>query len=249
MSNPAPALLDFSTLTFDCYGTLIDWETGIEQALRQTMPGAPGDVELLLETFGRCEAEEEATSPTALYPEILARVHARLATAWGVESTPEQAAAFGASVGDWPAFEDSPAALQVLKRHFTLVILSNVDRESFARSQARLGVEFDHVFTAQDIGSYKPNPRNFHYAIERLAEGGVEQGRILHTAQSLYHDHMPASALGFKTCWIDRRHGREGTGATKAAPHAVDVDFRFEGLADFAAAVEAEAEARRTSAG
>ncbi|MEM8997058.1 MAG: haloacid dehalogenase, partial [Acidobacteriota bacterium] len=121
-----------------------------------------------------------------------------------------------------------------------LVILSNVDRASFARSQSKLGVELDHVFTAQDIGSYKPDPRNFHYALGRLAAVGVAKDDILHTAQSLFHDHAPASALGLSTCWIDRRHGKAGAGATRAA-EGVDVDFRFESLADFAAAVEAEA--------
>ncbi|MEO1087317.1 MAG: haloacid dehalogenase type II [Acidobacteriota bacterium] len=235
-----PSLLDFTTLTFDCYGTLIDWETGLEAALRETLPGAPADVDELLETFGRLEADEEASSPTAPYPEILARVHARLASTWGLATTPEQAAAFGGSVGEWPAFDDTAAALGILERHYTLVILSNVDRASFAHSQSKLGVEFDHVFTAQDIGSYKPDPRNFHYAVGRLAASGVKKSDILHTAQSLFHDHIPASALGFSTCWIDRRHGKSGSGATKATEE-VAVDYRFNSLADFAAAVEAEA--------
>ncbi|MEM8996587.1 MAG: haloacid dehalogenase, partial [Acidobacteriota bacterium] len=98
-----PSLLDFTTLTFDCYGTLIDWETGLEAALRETLPGAPTDVDELLETFGRFESDEEASSPTSPYPEILARVHGRLAAEWGLETAPGRAAAFGGSVGEWPA--------------------------------------------------------------------------------------------------------------------------------------------------
>lgn len=242
------SLLDFDTLTFDCYGTLIDWEKGLLEAVRRHLPGAPGDEDVVLETFGRFESEEEKATPDLVYPEILARVHGRLAGEWGLEGTADQAQAFGASVPQWPAFDDSPGALAILKRHFRLVILSNVDRESFAASNRRLGVEFDHIFTAQDIGSYKPDPRNFDYALQYLAEAGVAKEKILHTAQSLFHDHAPASRIGLATCWIDRRHAKDGWGATKA-PGAdfntqVDVDYRFESLAAMADAVEAEAASR-----
>ena len=242
------SLLDFNTLTFDCYGTLIDWEAGLLEAVRRHLPGAPSGDDAVLETFGRFESEEEANHPGLVYPEILQRVHGRLANEWGLEATIEQSAAFGASVGEWPAFDDSPAALAVLKRHYRLVILSNVDRESFAASNRRLGVEFDHIFTAQDIGSYKPDARNFDYALEHLADAGVAKSKILHTAQSLFHDHVPASKMGLATCWIDRRHAKEGWGATRAPNQdfdaGVEIDYRFESLGAMAAAVEAEALAR-----
>ncbi|MEM8960404.1 MAG: haloacid dehalogenase type II [Acidobacteriota bacterium] len=232
-------LRDFDVLTFDCYGTLIDWETGIHQALTTALPELDRSRDEVLEAFARHESAVEAETPHRLYPEILARVFERLESEWGLSTNPGAAELFGASVGDWPAFDDSPAALRMLQQHFKLVILSNIDRRSFAASEKRLGVTFDHVFTAEDIGSYKPDPRNFHYALDRLAEVGVTQGKILHTAQSLFHDHVPASELGLATCWIDRRHDTEGWGATMPPPENVKVDFRFESLGAMAEAVSA----------
>ena len=138
---------------------------------------------------------------------------------------------------DWPEFADSPAALQYLKRHYRLVILSNVDRHSFRASNARLRVEFDAVYTAQDVGSYKPDPRNFDYLVRHLDEDfGLAKGDILHTAQSLFHDHVPARRIGLATAWIDRRHASSGWGATSPPPGTPKYDFRFESLAALAEA-------------
>lgn len=237
------SLLDFDTLTFDCYGTLIDWETGILEALRATMPQAAHPQDEVLETFARFEAEEEEAHPALPYPQILARVHQRLAAAWDLEDSERQAASFGASVGNWPAFADSAAALEILERHFRLVVLSNVDKASFRASEKRLGVEFDFVFTAEEIGSYKPSPKNFEHMLAKLEAEGIPKSHVLHTAQSLFHDHLPASRLGLATCWIDRRHGKEGWGATPEPEEEVKVDYRFTSLAEMAAAVEAEAAA------
>ena len=154
-----------------------------------------------------------------------------MAKAWGVEATDAEAEAFGAAVGDWPAFPDSPDALRYLKRHYRLAVLSNVDRASFAGSNEKLGVEFDAVFTAEDIGSYKPNLRNFEYMLARLGEMGVAKRRILHTAQSRYHDHAPAQKIGLRTAWIDRRHGKKGAGATVPTTLERDPDFYFTSMA------------------
>jgi 2-haloacid dehalogenase len=142
-------------------------------------------------------------------------------------------------LGDWPAFPDSAASLGYLQRFYKLVILSNVDRTSFARSQRKLGVEFFAVYTAEDIGSYKPDPRNFSYLLDRLAQAGHPAGDILHVAQSLHHDHAPANRAGLVSAWIDRRHGAGG-GATPPAESAVCYDFRFTSMAEFAAAHRAE---------
>ena len=140
--------------------------------------------------------------------------------------------AFGASVGDWPAFDDTVAALQYLKQHYRLVILSNVDRESFRASQARLQVEFDHVFTAQDIGSYKPDPRNFAYLLQRLrSDFGIEKAEVLHVAQSLSHDHVPANRCDLASAWIDRRHAMKGAGATLRVAELPRFNFRFDSMA------------------
>jgi len=227
-------LTDFKVLSFDCYGTLIDWETGISQALAPlaARSGQAFTRDQILEAHARHEAAQEAETPAVPYPEVLARVHDRIAREWGVAPRPEEALAYGNSVKDWPAFADSAPALQYLKRHYKLVILSNVDRESFKASQARLQVDFDHVFTAQDIGSYKPDPRNFEYMIRELGKAGFRKQEILHTAESLFHDHLPANQAGLASAWIHRRAGQEGTGATHPPAHMPHCDFRFVSLAD-----------------
>ena len=234
-------LSDFDVLTFDCYGTLIDWEGGITAALRPLLARAPGrDPATVLQDFAREESAQEAETPSMPYSELLAVVHDRLAVAWGAAPDAAEAARFGASVPDWPAFPDSAAALAYLAQHYKLVILSNVDRASFAASNARLGVTFDAVFTAQDIGSYKPDPANFTYLLARLAAQGIGRDRILHTAQSLFHDHVPARAAGLSTAWIDRRAQQDGWGATMPPPVAVTPDFHFPSMAALAEAHRAE---------
>jgi 2-haloacid dehalogenase len=238
-------LTEFKVLSFDCYGTLIDWETGICDALLPYLEkrGMRLSRDQILESFARHEAAQEAETPGMTYSELLARVHRRLMAEWGVAASEEDHRAFGGSVGEWPAFADTPAALAYLKQHCKLVILSNVDRKSFAASNRRLGVAFDAVHTAEEIGSYKPDPRNFRHLLAALAGQGHGSGDILHVAQSLYHDHRPANALGLRSAWIDRRQGAEGWGATMPPPSDVRWDFRFASLAEL---VEAH---RRESGG
>jgi 2-haloacid dehalogenase len=230
-------LRDFSALTFDCYGTLIDWETGILAGLRPWTAAHRVEVddEPLLAAFGRAESRREAADPTAPYPRILAGVLEDLAEELGTTASPEEAAAFAGSVKDWPAFPDSPEALAYLKRHYKLVIVSNVDRASFRHSNARLGVTFDAIVTADDAGAYKPAPNHFHLALAQLAEMGVAKDRVLHVAQSLYHDHVPAKRLGLRTMWVNRRaaRGQDG-GATPAAPVPVTPDGEVPTLAALA---------------
>jgi 2-haloacid dehalogenase len=226
-------LTQFKVLTFDCYGTLIDWETGIWTALQPLVK--KGSVSLsrdaVLETFARYESAQEEATPNMIYSDLLAAVHRSLAQEWKVAMSEEDHRRFGNSVPDWPAFADSSSALQYLKKYYKLVILSNVDRESFKGSNQRLAVEFDAIFTAQDIGSYKPSPKNFQYLLDRLAERGYGKGDILHTAQSLFHDHGPAKKFGLASAWIDRRHDKDGWGATMAPPDGASYDFHFPSLA------------------
>jgi 2-haloacid dehalogenase len=231
-------LTDFKVLTFDCYGTLIDWETGITRALQGLVQqtGKPMTRDTVLQTFARHEADQEAQTPAMLYSGILEHVYARIATEWGVALRAANAQAFGASVGDWPAFMDSAAALQYLQKFYKLVILSNVDRTSFAGSQARLQVNFDHVFTAQDIGSYKPDPRNFDYLIEKLGAHGFAPKDILHTAESLFHDHAPANRAGLASAWIYRRHDQQGFGATHPPQTMPTFNFQFTSMSAMAKA-------------
>jgi 2-haloacid dehalogenase len=235
-------LSDFSVLTFDCYGTLIDWETGISEALAPWLVRAGVSLgrDQILAAFAELESAQQVATPSMRYPKLLAEVHRALAERFGIAPDPKAAEQFGASVGTWPAFADSADALAYLKQHYRLVILSNVDRASFAQSNASLGVTFDAVYTAEDIGSYKPDPRNFDYLLGHLAEQGIGKEQILHTAQSLHHDHIPAKRIGLATCWIHRRAGKEGHGATRVPDTDVQPDFRFESLAAMAAAHRAE---------
>jgi 2-haloalkanoic acid dehalogenase type II len=235
-------LSDFSVLSFDCYGTLIDWESGIWAALQQLLAkvaSAPSR-EAALAAFARHESVQQTQTPGLLYAELLARVHQRLAAEWGAR--PDEACdhAFGASVGDWPAFPDSAPALAYLQGFYRLVILSNVDRASFAHSNARLGVAFAAIYTAEEIGSYKPDPRNFRYMLDRLGVAGHRPDQILHVAQSLFHDHVPANRCGLNSAWIDRRADSEGWGATPPPEAGVHYDFRFASLAELVLAHRAE---------
>lgn len=230
-------LATFKALTFDCYGTLIDWETGILAELKPWL--APHGLGLtddqILETFGAEESRIEAATPKKLYPEILADVLRALGKRWNVSAPDAAAAEFGRSVPRWPAFPDTVAALQHLKRHFKLVILSNVDRASFAKSNEKLKVEFDRVITAEDVGSYKPDVRNFRYALSELGTMGIRPEQLLHTAQSLFHDIAPARALGLKTAWINRRKGRAGAGPTPIPKGDATPDLEVASMAELAA--------------
>jgi len=231
-------LSDFDVLSFDCYGTLIDWETGIVRALKAWLEreGVTDDAGKVLEMFARHETRQEEKNPRMLYRDLLGELLKEMAAHWGVKCTDEDAEAFGRSVGDWPAFPDSPPSLRYLKQHYKLVILSNVDRRSFKTSNERLGVAFDAIYTAEDIGSYKPDPANFRYMLQHLPQDlGMDSPKILHTAQSLFHDHVPAKSLGLPTMWIDRRHGREDGGATPPPPPEAKPDFEAVSLADLVA--------------
>jgi 2-haloalkanoic acid dehalogenase type II len=226
-------------LSFDCYGTLIDWETGIIEALRPWVErhGLDVDRDALLDAFSTHETAVQTEQPTARYPEVLAEVHRRIADQIGASVTADEAEAFGASVGEWPPFPDSHNALARLSERFALLVLSNVDRMSFARSNRRLGVTFDRIVTAEDVGAYKPSPQNFTALLDDLATLGLDADQLLHVAESLYHDHEPAKQAGLRTVWIQRRHGREGFGATPHPRDAVEPDWRFPTMQAFADAV------------
>jgi 2-haloacid dehalogenase len=211
----------FDALTFDCYGTLIDWETGIATALRAVLDPRgiqPTDDELL-EAFARYEAPAER-GPYLTYREVLGRSLRGVCAELGVAPSDAEVDTFGGSVGGWPAFPDSADALSRLKARFRLGVITNCDDDLFAASNRQLGVAFDWIVTAQQAGSYKPDPHNFELAFERI---DVPRERILHVAQSLYHDHVPAGALGLATAWIDRRGDKPGFGATPPASATPDV--------------------------
>lgn len=231
-------LNDFKALTFDCYGTLIDWESGMVEGLvpltsRVSRTLTRNDI---LEAHARHESSQQKWTPGRPYRELLASVYKRIAEEWGVAVSHEECVAYGHSVKNWPAFPDSQGALQYLKKHYKLVILSNVDNESFAASNAKLGVEFDAIYTAEDVGSYKPSDRNFEYMLDKLKTLGVEKGDILHTAESMFHDHAPANKHGLASAWIYRRFEQEGFGATMNPGDLPKYDFRFTSMAEMAKA-------------
>ena len=237
-------LTDYRVLTFDCYGTLIDWERGIWDALQPLVMRNPGSRltrDHALRAFAQCESLQEQVTPGLPYPELLARVHARVAERFGLETDEKLDAAFGASLPHWPAFPDTADALRILKQHFKLVILSNVHREGISASNRKLGVEFDAIYTAEDIGSYKPADANFEYLLAHLkSDLSLDPPAVLHTAQSLYHDHAPARKFGLATAWIDRQRLSEGGswGATERVGTMPKTDYVFFSLGEMAEAVK-----------
>ena len=236
-------ITDYAALTFDCYGTMIDWESGIWDAMQPViLTSGRNDIDRQtgLQAFATMETAQELATPGLIYPELLTRVHHSMAAHFGIDSNDKLDQQFGASVPHWPAFPDSADALRILKKHFKLVILSNVNRDGFAASNLKLGVEFDAIYTAQDVGSYKPDDANFDYLLEHLkSDLGIEPGQILHTAQSLHHDHVPATRAGLAKAWIDRQNlaDSENWGATAVVDNRPEVDFKFNSLMEMAKAL------------
>ena len=231
----AMRISEYSVLTFDTFGTLIDWETGIWEALSPLLDRAPSPPgrETALASFARIESELQAEHPGLLYSRLLEEGHRRLSKEWDAEPDEAESAAFGRSVPDWPAFGDAAESLSELKESHRLVTLTNCDVASYRGSSKRLGDPWDAIYTAEDIGSYKPAPANFSYLIGKMrSEFDAGLGEVLHIAQSLFHDHVPAKAAGLKTVWIDRRAGRAG-GATASVTNSAAPDMRFESMAEF----------------
>jgi len=243
MNTNAARLAGFKVLTFDCYGTLIDWETGIWDAFQPLIMFNDGHGlgrKAMLEAFAELENRIEAGAPGLPYPEVLARVHQAVASQGGLRTSADLDLDFSRSLPQWPAFADTAEALRTLKKHYRLVILSNVNRAGFAASNRKLGVEFDAIYTAEDIGAYKPDPANFDFLLSHLkADFGLQPQDVLHTAQSLYHDHVPAQKLGLATAWIDRqRLSQHGDwGATAKLEKIPETDFLFYSMAEMASAV------------
>jgi 2-haloacid dehalogenase len=222
----------YDVLMFDCYGTIIDWETGLLQTLKPLLRNhsvmLPDDQ--ILARYGQLETEIQA-GEYRKYAEVLASVLLALGRQHRFTPTDQEVLEFSRAVQHWPPFEDSAAALAALQKKFKLVILSNIDDDLFELSRAQLDVTFDHVFTAEQIGSYKPARRNFTYALEQLA---IPKERVLHVAQSLFHDIAPTTEMGLKNVWVNRRKGRQGSGATP--PAQVKPDFEVPDLRSLALA-------------
>ncbi len=219
----------FKAISFDCYGTLIDWETGIRDAfavLLADVPGRCSDAELL-ERFATHESALEAAEPIVPYSEILSTIAHRTGAELGLKVSADMAACFAASIGAWPLFDDVLPALSELGENHVLAILSNVDRKSFAATEPQFNGMIDIVCIAEDIGAYKPSPAAFKALSTELAGRDIDTRHHLHVAQSLYHDHEPAQRLGISTCWVDRRHNKDGWGAVPSPTTSVTPNFRI----------------------
>jgi len=231
---------DFKFLSFDCYGTLIDWESGIWNAFQPLIHFNKRDDltrEKVLRNFALLESEQQKKTPSMLYPEILFNVHMQFTKQHDLKSNESLDKEFGDSVKHWPAFPDSADALRILKKKFKLVILSNVNTKGFASSNRWLGVEFDEIYTAEDVGSYKPTLANFDYMFQNIEKKYNEKPQsILHVAQSLFHDHVPAKHFDMTTVWIDRQNLNNGGnwGATKVVDNLPKPDVIFKDLISFA---------------
>ena len=235
-------LSDFKALTFDVFGTLIDWESGMVEGLKPLISRVARELsrDEILAAHGRHESCQQRYTPARRYQDLLPIVYRRLAEEWDVSVSWDECLAYGQSVRNWPAFADSAAALQYLKKHFKLVVLSNIDNDSFLHSNEKLHVEFDAIYTAEDIGSYKPASRNFDYMLDKLESIGVTRDQVLHTAESMFHDHQPANDFSLANCHIYRRHSEKGFGATMTPAKMPSVDFRFNSMADLVKAHQQE---------
>jgi len=205
----------FRCLTFDCYGTLVDWETGILSALRPVLErhGVRSEGGALLTRYGRLEAAVES-GPYRLYREVLREVMVGLGEELGFVPDETDLAALPSSLGDWPLFADTADSLLQLRSRFGLAIVSNIDDALFAATARQLPACFDEVITAEQVRSYKPGRAHFDAALLRLR---VPREAVLHVAQSLFHDHVPAQELGFATAWVNRPSRYPGGSATLPA--------------------------------
>lgn len=248
----------YKLLSFDIYGTLINWEEGIYNSLLPLLSRLPSTSphhpshntpaqtrHFLLSEYTKLEQSIQKEEPTLPYPQVLTKIYTRLAASLSISITPEEATTFGSTIGSWPAFPATVAAMQSLSKHYKLVVLSNVDKASFSRTlEGPLkGVKFDAIYTAEDIGSYKPDLKNFDYLVKGAEKGfGVGKGEILKVAQSLFHDHVPAKKFGLRpSVWIRRTPGGEEAlmgSRLEDVEDQVELAATFGSLGEFAEVVE-----------
>jgi 2-haloacid dehalogenase len=214
----------YDALTFDCYGTLVDWAAGIASALQPVLHAhdVAIDDEELFRRYGQFERDVEAGDYLP-YREVLRRVTRRFGDHFGFAPTNAEVDQFADSVGTWPLFDDTNEALRRFSAHFRLAVVSNVDDDLFHATARHIHVDFDDVITAEQMGTYKPDLDPFEAAFTRL---GVPPNRLLHVAQSVYHDITPASRLGLSCAWVQRYDNRFDPPAPQSEPALTVPDLR-----------------------
>ncbi len=226
---------EFNTLTFDVVGTLIDFESGILEWFRPTLvnKNVGKTDEEILTAFAICEDRHQKEEPDKPFTAMLPLIYRDMALLWNMDANDNEAMEFQESIQTWPPFPDTVAALEELKTRFKLVAVTNADAWALKYMSATMGDPFDEQVTCDEVGVNKPSPRVFNYVLEKLASIGVNKRDILHTAQSQYHDIVPAVNLGFSTMWIERRHGKESFGATPKPDQVVEPTYHANSMEDF----------------
>lgn len=232
-------------LFFDIYATLINWEAGIYPSLLQLSKSedSPSTKKRLLSAYHEYQAEIWAAQPTLRYPQVLEQVYARIAEDLGVSYTREEQVAFGYSIGDWPAFPDTVEAMKILAKHYKLFVLSNVDNDSFERTRTGplQSVHWDGIYTAEQIGSYKPDPRNYEFVVTHAEKDfSIKKAELVIVAQSLNIDHLMSKKLGFPPgVWIGRQGSAMGGKREEMERQGLlDIGAAYDTLGEFAEAVE-----------
>ncbi|NET44597.1 haloacid dehalogenase type II [Okeania sp. SIO2B3] len=215
-------LENFEIVSFDCYGTLIDWESGIITVLKNLIANHQINIsaQQILEMFAKFESEAEA-GEYIKYREVMKQVVEKIGKELNFQPTESELNSLANSIKNWQPFPDTITALQTLKQKYRLAIISNIDDDLFTDTAKHLQIEFDFVITAQQIKSYKPSKNNFEMAIKKME---ITPEKLLHIAQSIYHDIVPAKAMGLSTIWVNRRQGKEGFGATLPASEKPDLE-------------------------
>lgn len=233
---------DFDTLTFDVVGTLIDFETGILDWFRPTLKryGVSKTDEEVLIVFAAVEDKYQRETPEKPFTEMLPLIYRDMAFSWGIEFREEDEESFRDSIRSWPPFPDTVEALEELGTRYRLVAVTNADAWALGHMSANMGDPFQERITCDEVGTNKPSPRVFEYVLEKLSPRGVQKKDVLHTAQSQYHDIVPATEMGFATVWIERRHGKNGFGATPKPERIATPTFYATSMADFVRQVREE---------